>query len=362
MAGILDYIDWRGDIPFSENGMNDIDSLIFTRLAYVLFDGIVPESFTEGITLKEAADIFLNDAFYRQKLILKEDEELLRRMAKAQRYMKLKLSGYMNKIDFKAEKQAAAFTIEISKGLYYIAFRGTDNTLVGWKEDFNMCFISPVPAQQSAADYVNSACDSLVGKFYIGGHSKGGNMAVYAAAKCRKSIKKYIAAIYNNDGPGFSSEFMNSTEYSEIKDKVKTFVPQSSVVGMLFEHEDKYTIVKSNQKGILQHDPFSWELMGAHFICEQCLSPQSMYLDKATKEWLKNMSKEDREVCVDALFNVLAGSTEKSLADIYANPHKAARDAFLAYKNLDDNTRSALNKLLQLVGEVIKNNISRIFK
>ena len=253
MPNILDYVDWRGDITFNKSPFNDIDNLIFTQLSYINFDGIVP-SFNENgsIKLSDAADRFFH--VHGEKnidmgiLIPDSIITLLKKVSCAPRFKDLALTKYINKINYENPQQFSAVTTLLGDGSFHIAFRGTDDTIVGWKEDFNMGFMSAVPSQLDAVKYVNSVADEIDGKIIIGGHSKGGNLAVYSAVYCSDNIKNRIITVYNNDGPGFSKKILDSDEYAEVSDKIKTIIPESSVVGILLEHEEKFIIVKSTQK------------------------------------------------------------------------------------------------------------------
>ncbi len=270
LANMLDYIDWRGDITLDQSPFNDIDNLIFTQLCFMDFDSIVP-SFNEkgSITIEDAAKIFAssNKAAVKNMGVLLPSYivSLFIKASESPRFRNMRLTKYINDIDYNKQQQFSALTIILGDGSNYIVFRGTDDTIVGWKEDFNMGFLTPVPSQHTSVKYVNGVADELVGSIMIGGHSKGGNLAVYSSVYCNNEIKKRITHIFNNDGPGFTNEIMSTDEYKTVSDRIKTIVPESSVVGMLLEHEEKYTIVKSTQVGILQHDAFSWEVLGTKF-------------------------------------------------------------------------------------------------
>lgn len=304
MANILDYLDWRGDLPLQAAAFQEVDSLILSCLSYVHFDKVVAQQ--EEITIREAADRFLALPEGERRIRTKEDETLLQKLGESVRFGGLTLLRCEEKFDEKQEEQFAALTVGLGEAGYFAAYRGTDSTLVGWKEDFNMTFLPEVPAQRDAVRYLEELAAQKVGSLYTGGHSKGGNLAVYAAACCRPEVQARIAAVYNNDGPGFNEEALQTPGYRAVVERVHTYVPQSSLVGMLLEHEEEYTIVHSTQVGgILQHDPYTWEILGPGFCLVDTVTKSSRMLDQTLKSWLSRMKPEQREEFVDSLYRIL---------------------------------------------------------
>ena len=338
MSTIFDYIIWRGDLSFEASPFNEIDALIFCEFAYLRLNGIVPEEFSqEGVTIAQAAETFFADSDVAARidtgLFFSESvARMLKALATTERYGQLRLSGFVEEHDAASEKQFAAITIALGDGSFFVAFRGTDNTLVGWKEDFNMVFMTPVPAQQSALEYLCRAATRLPGKIRVGGHSKGGNLAVYAATFCGKRVQRRIGDVYNNDGPGFELSITQAQEFQEISECVHTFVPNQSIVGMLLEHEEDYVVVESHETGLLQHDPFSWQLDGPHFQVVEQVSGGSKMLDRSVKSWLRDLSSQERERVVDGLFEILSSSQASTISELVdtwkKNPGKAV-SAFL---------------------------------
>lgn len=235
----------------------------------------------------------------------------------------------------------------------FVAYRGTDDTIIGWKENLNMSFMHPVPAQLEAVSYLEALADERKECFYLGGHSKGGNLAVYALAKCADEAKSRVIGAFNNDGPGFSREFIESLDYEEVRSKIRTFLPQSSIVGILLEHEEHYEVVKSSQSGIWQHDSLSWELMGGGFIHLDDITEESKSIDKTLKMWLEEMSGEDREIFVDNLFRALDATEAKTLTDLNTDRKKI----YKAWGGLDADTKSAVYKYIKLLFKERTKNI-----
>ena len=310
MADMFAYLKWRGDILFSQVPVNHVDSLIFTTLAYVHFEDVISDNVMEFTFLRTAAEKILAMPDYQSRGRIPKDLELLKAAAQTERFGRVGVTCYQNIFVPEEETQFCAITFMMEDGTAFLAFRGTDNTLTGWKEDFNMSFQESVPAQRLAQEYVKNFTEVSGAKMRLGGHSKGGNLAVYAGAKSSETVQKRILEIFNHDGPGFSENMMEDPGYLRIVPKIKTFVPQSSVFGMLLEHEEPYTIIRSKSVGLLQHDPYSWEVMGGDFIHAEELTADSRFLDKTFKTWLAGMTNEERSEFFDAVFDLLM--TEKA--------------------------------------------------
>ena len=357
MANILDYIDWRGDLTFEKAPFNDIDNLIFTQLSFIDFDSIVPgvESRSK-IRLSDAAKEFFAAGKSTEMGVLVPNDivELFRRMADCPRYRDVYLTKFINKIDYEKQQQFAALTIIIDDALMYIAFRGTDDTIVGWKEDFNMGFMTAVPSQLDAVKYTALAAEVNSLPIILGGHSKGGNLAVYSAIHSSKDVKDRLIKVYNNDGPGFSKNVVGLEEYRDVADRIETIIPESSVVGIMLEHDEKFTIVKSTQKGLLQHDAFSWEVLGTKFVLAEERSRYSEISDEAMKKWIGDMDTEERMLFVDTLFDILQSTDAKTLTDLNLNSFETAMSMLRTFKNLDEDKRAGLSRIL---GALFKDNV-----
>lgn len=315
MSNIIDYIQWRGDLSLQLDSFNTVDNLILARLSYLDFNDLPPH----GETLNSIAKRYIDsEEKMNPGLLLNEgNRPLLENTGRSQRFGSVVVKDFVSKIDLKTQLQFSAITYEIDKNSAYIAFRGTDDTIVGWKEDFNMTFMDVVPAQIEAADYL----EDIISKYhyksiYVGGHSKGGNLSVYASVKLAKTEKHRIINVFNNDGPGFKNSLINSSSYKDISDKIITLVPKSSIVGLLLEHEEHYKVVESNQKGIMQHDGFSWEVKGKDFVYLPELTEDALVLKKTSKAMLEKMSLEQREVFGTILFNILSVDESKTLTDL----------------------------------------------
>ena len=350
MASVFDYLDWRGDITFCEVGLNEADSLILSAICYVDFEEIVPAGLDQKpISLLNAARAYLRahkgEKAYMGAILPPAILTLLAKAAKTKRFSGIKLTGYVNHVDSETQTQFCAISFLLEDGSLYVAYRGTDDTLIGWKENFNMSFMEAVPAQLSAVEYLNAAQTLTNGKIYVGGHSKGGNLAVYATVKGSAAAREKIVRTYNSDGPGFSKDFIESEDYQGIKHKITTLIPQSSVVGLLLEHEENYEVVKSNEVGLMQHDPFSWEVLGGGFIKLDSITEESRSIDRRLKAWLAEMDVKQREEFVDAVYETLSATNATTLTDINTDKIKLIK----AWGNLSDENKAIVTKSIKLL-------------
>lgn len=320
ISTVFDYVDWRGDLTFAQDPFNEVDSVILSMICFLNFQGIVPAPGEQGSVTLEQAMEFIPTEFQgdrRLGAILPDDIlDMAHTAAQAPRYRDAKLFAYENIIDEEKEMQFAALTYRLSDGTLFVAYRGTDDTIVGWKEDFNMTFMSHVPAQERAADYLNQVASSHAGRIRTGGHSKGGNLAIWAAVNCEEQVRERIIRAYSNDGPGFTRELLESEAYRSMRDRCITFVPQSSLVGMLMEHDENYQIIYSAKNGLMQHDPYSWAVCRNQYLYLDERSAFGQHSDAAIRKWLASMTPEERRALIDDLFDILESTGAKTLTEL----------------------------------------------
>ena len=360
MANIEDYIKWRGDLSFQQDPFNDIDNLILTQIAYVDFEGIVPDmEMGNGLTLSKVCDkffrIYNEEELKKVKTFIWYAPFFMRNVAKCARFGNIVLKNYSWINKKKKQTQFVAFTAELGDDTIYIGFMGTDDTIVGWKEDFNMSYQHPIPAQIQAVSYIDEVAAQTKKKIRVGGHSKGGNLAVYGAARCKSKFKKRIINVYNNDGPGFDEAFIKDRRYQELRPVIKSIVPEYSVVGMLFEHDEDFVVVKSSQSGIMQHDGMSWQVEGNQFEYEKGLSKSSRVLNEVLKKWISKIDMQERDKFVNVLFSLITASGATTLSEISADRFNSASSAFKIYQSLDRDTKVMMHRLFHsLTGELDK--------
>ena len=350
MANILDYLDWRGDLQISERGFNEVDNLLLAELCYLDFGGIVPPGFDAPVPLQEAMRRYdvLREHESMGVLVPDQIPELGRRMAASARFSGLLLCGYENKIDDETQTQFSALTLLLPDGTAYVAFRGTDDTIVGWKEDFNLAFLPVVPAQRMAVQYLQAAAAAFSERpLRVGGHSKGGNLAVYSAVFCSEAVQNQLMQVYNNDGPGFRTSLLPLPEHKRVAGRIVTIIPESSVVGILLEHEERCEVVRSTQSGLWQHDGFSWELMGTKFIYSEDIKSSSKRKDKTLRAWVDDMDMELREQFVNKLFAFCKSTDARTLTDLKRDPIGLMNAINGAFE--DEETREVLKRSLSML-------------
>lgn len=383
MANIEDYILWRGDLTVVQAPFNNVDNLILSNLVYLIFKDIVPElkntkptvlnkitglfkhnnsSENQYITIRDAVAEMNIQTEGRHRMHISKDAEMAVKLADSKRFCNMKLMYYVDKYDEDIETQFAAITVIMEDNTAYIAFRGTDASLVGWKEDFNMSFMEQVPAQKEALKYLQTVSSLISIPLRIGGHSKGGNLAVYSALHIDKSVQDRIIKVYNNDGPGFKSSILETKEYKAVQDKIDTIVPQTSIIGMLLEHEEEYIIIKSSETLIMQHNPYSWQVMGPDFVKMESTTTSSQLIDTTLKQWINDMTIEQREQFIDLIWEVISAAKVKSFPEmaesLFANAVKIGKKI----NQLDDKSKDILSTALSMLIKSAKNAIMKGFK
>lgn len=365
MANILDYVDWRGDLPLDSSPFNEVDALIFAELSFLDFTAIVPPpELGRGVRVRDAAAEFFRRSEGKEVamgvLVPDRIPDLLCRMANSVRYGEMYLSAFEALTDLSLEQQFAALTVELGDGSVCVAFRGTDDTLVGWKEDLNLSFLERIPSQEQALSYL-----LRVGKQYkheklrVTGHSKGGNLAVYAAVNAGEELQKRILGIYNNDGPGFLSDMHEKKEYLRLTARIVTIVPQSSVVGKLLEHDRNMQVVYSTASGVMQHDGFSWEVLGTRFVRLEDFSREGKMLDGTIDRWADSLSPEQRETFADAIYEILTATGATTLSELRGEKLASAAAIVKTYQTLDHDTRRALTSALRSLVEIGAHSIAQ---
>ncbi len=347
---INDYLRWRGDLPLAYAPFNEVDSVILAMTSFMDLAGIVPGPGQPGtVSFQDALRRFdaTPEKSRRFGVIIPNDTlELAHLAAESPRFADAELFAFENIIDEEQEMQFAAVTFRLSDGTLFAAFRGTDDSIVGWKEDFNMTFMSHVPAQDRAADYLNQIARQFPGGIRTGGHSKGGNLAIWSVVHAEPVVRQRVIRAYSNDGPGFSRELLESAEYRQMRSKCITFVPQSSLVGMLLTHDENYQIIRSAQSGLLQHDPFSWDVERDHYVYLTERSAFGEHSDAAMRLWIDSMTAEEKQTLVGDLFNVLESTGAKTLTELTDGGLKYLSVMRKTVSGYDKARRKNMNRLL----------------
>ena len=351
MGNIMDYISWRGDLSFEQSQFNEVDNLILACFSYVNLDGIPAVTKQKGIGLKKLTEEFMKLHTMKE---LEADKSFIRlapfmmmEMAKSVRFGKCVVRNYVNDIVTEAEQQFAAMEIVLEDGTSYVSFRGTDDTIIGWKEDFNLS-TGVFPAQKRAIEYLQKISEHTDGMLRVGGHSKGGNLAIYGSVVCKSAHEK-ILEIYSNDGPGFSREFQELPEMKEMMPKIIRIIPEYSIIGTLLEHEKEPVIVASSSKGLLQHDGFSWEVQGPALVRRDSLNKTALRFIEILHKWIDGMDTEQKRLLIEDLFATLQASGYENLSEVQSGGLKSLAAMVKRVEKFAPESRGMMQELLTAI-------------
>ena len=367
---LLDYLQWRNDVPLSISPFNEVDNVIFSYLSYIDFRDL-KEDWNGFFDLK---DLFRD---FCEKHSLEEIETtgefteraplLLKEMMEGERFSDTKVGYYAEDFDKDKVKQFAALVFLLPDGRNYISFRGTDKTITGWKEDFLMSCQSETAGAKEAVEYFNKIAPVLEGELILGGHSKGGNFAMYAAAFCEAEHKERIMQVYNNDGPGFREEVIQSPEFQEILPKISTIAPQSSIIGQLLSNPAKQHVIHSTAKGILQHDAMTWEAEKDSLVSSE-LDELSEYTKTTLGSWLESMDDETRESLCTTAFSLIESTKSETFIEFSGNlmknmetiwkemgklPEEKKKEIMNALSNLMESSKQAAVSQIKSGGQTV---------
>lgn len=312
MQNIYSYIREKGHLPFSRFPFNEADNLVFSVFCYLDLNEVIPPPGRSPIGFMHAARRYFR--IHGIPMTFKDDgsnssdalQRLFLRMAKAPRYQEMKLSSYVDIFDPQKTEQFTVFCIHYSEKQIFIAYRGTSDSLIGWKEGFLLAATGRICSQDDALRFLLMTARRFPdSRLNIGGHSKGGHLAVYAASRAPKEVQRRIDSVWCNDGPGFSSDFRDSAGYRRIAPKIHSYVPKASLAGMLYPHSESYTVIDSCAAGIVQHDAKTWIIEDGHLVVLPERTLQSLAAEKRIRSWLDTFSQEDMLHYVEILFDIL---------------------------------------------------------
>lgn len=356
MGNITDYVTEYGNKKLDELPFNEVDSLVLSQFAYLKFDRLIEDS-DHALTVSELKDNPEYEQLFSDTRFEKVNRGLLEAMMSGRRFGDIKLFDYVNMVDAQWEMQFSAITCMLDNGFIYVAYRGTDETLTGWKEDFNMAFITPVPAQTKAVQYLNRIASETVGGITVGGHSKGGNLAVYAAMKCKSDVRDRINLIYSHDGPGFAEGVLDSEDFMMIRDRIKKTIPRSSIVGMVLQTQENYDVVRCRHFGLLQHDPFNWIVDGTEFKKADSIHRHTYVRNVSLNRWVSGMDHRKRREFVELLFEIVNGSGASDLNEFAADPVGVSRGMMKALETMDGEDKQILIGLIKEMSTAINDTV-----
>lgn len=350
MGNIIDYVNEFQSFDFKEKQFEAVDGLVLACFSYFNFDNLVPSinDESENITLLD-----LNKSNHYKEIFLEtfdplKSEELFQAMLHSKRFGSIQLNYYVNEHDEKEEKQFSAITIFFQDSVF-VSFRGTDNSFVGWKENFNMSYIPIIPSQKAASLYIDKIGKLTDAKMYLGGHSKGGNLSIYSATNCQEIIQKKINAVYSYDAPGFNQDIHMQYGYLQVVDRIQKYVPNSSIIGMLLKQEQNYFIVESNEIGILQHDAFSWVIENGDFVYVDNLREDSIQLNLILNNWINNINEEEKKKLVNIIYKIIMKNNIKTGADFITNWKRIAFGLLIGIKSMSKETRKTITQMVRNV-------------
>lgn len=349
---ILDYINQYQNQTFDEVSFNEVDNVIFSSLSYLDFDGIVCKHSYSKIPLCEAAHIYFSDYYIKKKNMMKAYQQaikILQAIQDTKRYGNLLLYNYSYIGDSK--QQFSAITIEIDPKLIYVSYEGTDHLVSGWKEDFEMAYLFPVASQRRAIRYLDRFTVSDK-RIILGGHSKGGNLALVAGMFSNMAVRSKIIRIYSNDGPGLRKMQFDTLRYQEVSKKLVSIIPNYSFVGLLLRHSHHYKVVLSDRKGFLSHELLSWQVEGQQFQSAE-LSTFSKILDKSMAEWLNRYNDQQRRRFTEAIFDIFARANIHNLMDIMDHKKLILKLIFES-RGVDKTTKKMVREFIWFIFEYTK--------
>lgn len=348
MFDILEYVK-NNLITFEKKPLNEVDAMVFSWLTYYrLPKAMYKANSFEKIYLKDFYnakyfDNLLLDIFEREKSKL-----LLSYVAASPRFRDIEMFYYVEKTSKKVEEQFSAMTFKITKNDYVVAYRGTDHTFVGWKEDINMSFLKNVPSQLEAKKYLGKIASKVKGNIYIAGHSKGGNLAVYAGNFIDDKKASRIKCIYNFDGPNLNKELSDGIKHNVINKHIKKVVPQSSVVGMCFDTTSNYQIIRSNAIGVLQHSPFSWEVDKDKFKILKDTAFDSKMFKKGINALINNLSQDELKLFADTIYSIIEGTQANTVEELMSNVAKNAKVIFESFSGMNNEQKKLMSKVTDM--------------
>ncbi len=362
MAGIIEYSLMNAHKDFNSLPFSKVDGLIFAQLAYLDYDNFVPDKqlFARGITFAKISEQDGFENLFPLERTARKNLLLFNSMAYGKRYGKVRINYHENVFDPQNAVQFSATTFLFPNGDACVSFRGTDSTITGWRENFDMLYNDTVPAQILSAKYLTKVASKIKGKIIVVGHSKGGNLAIYASVMCSQKAKEKIVEIQSFDSPGFSESFIASQKYLDTADKIVKFVPEESMIGMLLNDTDTYRIVKSEGEGIHQHDPFLWIVEDNDFVTGEKIHTSAKLVTETFKEWIGNFTPEQRELFVDSMFDMIQTMNEQKAESFIEWSQNLKGNSSLLFdtiKDLDPETRSFMLKVLGNIFPSVKDSV-----
>lgn len=364
MGNIIDYLKEYGNKSFGEHPFCEADVLLLAQLSYLKFDGVVPAiaEHKAALTPSQINERMDPERVFADKAYEKENRELWQTLLSCSRYENMGCNYYRTRLEEEEETQFGAMTFFPEGCEPVVAFRGTDDSLVGWKEDFNLAFKKVVPAQEMSALYLNQISCRITGKFLVCGHSKGGNLAIFSAIRAERDVQDKISAVYSLDGPGFLPDILAEESYERLRDRVHRILPYSSLVGMLLQNYEKYEVVKSSAFGVMQHDAYTWQIENGALVKAPDIEEKQKWMNEALNQWIFTLQEEEREVFVNSLFEMIGETDAATLPEFAYDWKKNLKICMRYMRNVDKETRKRLRQILKVLIEVYGSVVGNVVK
>lgn len=373
---ILDYLATEF-APFEEKPFNPVDSAVLSQFCMVRAEDIVPPlrertafgklgTVVENLLSPTGRAAHFTDALRAERyermfsgLIPGRVKENLLALAASPRFRDVVIRDYLSLFDIERQTQFAAMTFVYKKEFAYVGYRGTDTSITGWRENFNMAYATPVPAQEQASRYLAAVAPHAPRRLFIGGHSKGANLALFAALNAAPPIQQRLERVYTHDGPGFKTGAFSTEDWRKLEGRIHRTVPQDSVIGMLMESHTPPRVVHSTERGLMQHSPFTWEVSGDDFVYLDRLTDNAMFTDDLLTEWLARYSDEEAAAVVDALFKAIEASGAQDATEVFFGGAKTVALLTEAAKNIDGTARDTLLAAAGSLAEIAARHVAQ---
>ncbi|MBO5347734.1 MAG: DUF2974 domain-containing protein [Lachnospiraceae bacterium] len=359
IGNIIEYVHSYGFFDFEALPFSAVDALVLAQFVYIKIDGLVDgvKADSRPVTLKEMAQHPEAERLFADTRFEENNRALFYAMCESKRFGEMKCLYCADYICVENETQFMAVTCILSDGSVKVLYRGTDETIIGWKEDFNMAFQYPIPGQQSGRRYLERVAGYISADFDLIGHSKGGNLAVYAAMHASEKVQQRIQHIYNLDGPGFRTEVYSMGYFEKIADRIVKIIPRSSIVGMILENHGEYKVVDSKSIGFLQHDPYSWLIDRIDFVYVEQMDKTHRIMDESLNAWVMSLSTEEVSEFVNTLFQIVSASEATDLISFTKNWTKSLAGMAGAIQNLDEETKNNMYSIMKRLASVSRERI-----
>lgn len=345
MKNIIDYMKEYGKFSLSEEPFNEVDSVVLCQIGYLNYSKFIPgfEEDKPSVSLKSITERKDFSELFEGYWYEKDNRELIRAVVSSARFGEIKLNKFININNEETDAQFGALTYILPDKSVYICFRGTDISILGWKEDMKLAYSRPVRSQELSIAYLNSIAGTFNGNFRVGGHSKGGNLSIYAVLNAREDVKERVLAIYDHDGPGFRPEIVNAGELKAISPMIHKVIPKLSIVGILLESELDYDVIASSAPGVSQHNTYTWKVKGNAFQRVRNFRGKTKPGDRAINDWILTLSEEEVDIFIDTAYSLLTVNDASNLFDLIEKPKDSVSSAYGILKDLSPKERRVLS-------------------